>query len=443
MAQRGSFARGLEASGGGGGSPYVGNVPDTSKYIILPEKMPRWAVAMSIGMVALFVLMLVVLASVITLMVGGSSTKATVEEATVSVSTLQQAMPLIKHYLEKLVNISALAGSVVPQEVFADGYFTDPVPGVQYVDILNGTVRMAYRFAGPCSDEDSAIVVMVHALSSSSVEWIENMNRFGATAYCAVAVDLLGHGNSDPVDLASGGSVQNQALYLLEFMTQAGLLQEASRPVILMGNSFGGSVVMQFHAQYPGFARYIILENPVPYIVAPWDKNATWANITGAVRFDLMVQFAALSLYNISLYTEINMAAIGAGSSCSSTVMAPVMQAYQQVALSADSKAVSDALLSLATLDHRSVFSGLTIPVLLITGSQTGLGEEGQQLSYAKLAEAARALADRQATLHIVGAAAGSIHATHSHLFYTLCTQFLSGLSMHCDITSVAWSQIV
>lgn len=368
--------------------------------------------------------------------------KESVAEAQVYLTSFGEAAPMIAFYLEKLVNISTLAGSIVPQEVFAEGYFTDPIPGVQYISIYSGAARMAYRFAGPCSDTGSPVVIFVHSLSSSSVEWIEQMNRFGAAATCAVAVDLLGHGDSDSVELASGGSVTNQAGYLFDFLTIAGFLQDVTRSITFCGNGFGGSVAMQFHAEHPGVADSIILENPMPYLVKPGDPNATESAITGAVSGQQVLQLAALALYNTTIYTELIASALGMGSTCSPTALSPLTSAYRQMAFLAEAQAITDGLVSLASLDHQSVFSDLIIPILLITGSQTGLSES-YNLNYALLAQTTRNLAQNQATLHIIGAAAAAAHITHSHLFYLLSTQFLSGLDTQCDLASIAWSQVV
>jgi pimeloyl-ACP methyl ester carboxylesterase len=422
------------------GSPPSSTPQEPQKYAF-PNAMPQWALYIFIGVIVMGIIGIVGIALTIILLVNGSVMKTTVNEAQVYLTALGESAPAIAFYLQKLVNISTLAGSIVPEEVFADGYFTDPVPGVQYVFIVNDTVRMAYRFSGPCSDTTSPLIVFVHSLSSSSVEWIEQMNRHGASATCAIAIDLLGHGNSDSVELMSGGSVPNQASYLFTFMTVAGLLDDVERRVTLCGNAFGGSIIMQFHAEHPGVADAIILENPMPYLVNPMDPYALQSAITGAVSAPEVLQLAGLALYNASIYTELIATELGLGSSCSPSSLVPLTEAYRQMALFAEAIAITDGLISLSTLDHQGIFSGLIIPILLISGARTGV-DNVSSLSYALLAETARNLAQTQATLHVIGSAASAVHLTHSHLFYLLSTQFLSGIDIQCDMASIAWSQV-
>ena len=404
--------------------------------------MPRWALYILLGVIAMGVIGIVGIALTVVLLVNGSVMKTTVNEAQVYLTALGESAPAIAFYLHKLVNISTLAGSIIPGEVFADGYFVDPVPAVQYLAILNDTVRVAYRFSGPCSNAGSPLIVFVHSLSSSSVEWIEQMNKYGAAATCAIAVDLLGHGDSDSVELASGGSVPSQASYLFDFMTRAGLIDEVTRQVTLCGNAFGASIVVQLHAEHPGVADAIILQNPMPYLVKPSDPNATESTTTGAVSTTQILQLAALALYNSSFYTELVANALGTGSSCSPTALEPLTSAYRRVAFVSEAQAITDGLISLASLDHQSVFSGLIVPILLITGAQSGVGS-ASTINYALLAQTCRNLAQSQATLHVVGSASGSVHLTHSRLFYLLSTQFLSGIVTHCDMASIAWSEVV
>lgn len=414
--------------------------PDTSKYSI-PTSMPTWAKWLVGLIIAGLFLIGACGVMLLVLLVNGHAMKATVASAAGSIedlSAFEAVMPMLINLLQAIYNNT----NIIPQEVFTASGFDNPVPPVQYVNILNETVRMAYRYAGACSDQLSDTVVLVHSLSSSSVEWISEVQRYAEDSMCAIAVDLVGHGNSDPISANLGGTVNNQAMYLFDFLYQLGILANASRTLIAVGSGFGGSVVVQMLDNYPGIADGIILVNPVPYMVKPGDTNATQTAVTGASNLNSLVQLAALSLFNVSAYTELVTFAIGQGSSCSPDALRPVVGAYQQVAIAADPAAVAQGLISLASLDHTAALEATIIPAMLITGARTGL-EAVSTLNYALLAEEARDLIGRLATLHVIGAAAAAVHVTHGTLFHTLSKHFLTGLDADCDLSSIAWSQIV
>jgi pimeloyl-ACP methyl ester carboxylesterase len=402
--------------------------------------MPTWAKWLA-GLITIGVILIGVCGiMLIVLLVKGHTMGETVTQATESIqdlSALESIMPMMLNLLQALYNNS----NVIPQEIFGASGFDNPVPQVNYINILNDSVRMAYRFSGLCSNPETPVVVLVHALSSSSVEWISEMLLYGQESMCAIAVDLVGHGNSDPTNEQLGGTVTNQAMYLFEFLYQLGILANSSRTVIAVGSNFGGSVVVQMLDNYPGIADSMILVNPVPYLVKPGDPNATQSAVTGAGSVQSFVELAGLSLYNASAYTGLMSLAIVSGSSCSPDALEPVVEAYQQVAISGDPGAISQGLISLASMDHTSALENGIIPVLMITGAKTGL-EAASSLNYALLAEQARNIVGRLATLHVIGSASGAVHITHRTLFHTLSQQFLSGLDSTCDPASIAWSHV-
>lgn len=413
--------------------------PDTSKYAI-PINMPTWAkwllalnIVALIGLVAGLAMLLVVL-------IKGDALGDTVHEAQSSLqdlSALESVMPMILHILQAFYNSTS---GTLPQSFSTSG-FDDPVPQLNYVTILNDTTRIAYRYRGVCEDVTSEVVVLVHALSSSSVEWLSEMLRYAKDEKCAIALDLIGHGNSDPLDGALGGTVTNHAIYLFEFLYKMGIVANASRSVVMVGSGFGASVVVQLLDNYPGIADRAILVNAVPYVVKPGDPNATDAANTGAMSLNAVMQLAGLSLWNVSAYTTLVTNAIAQGSSCSPDAFGQVIDAYSMVAISADADAISQGLVSMASLDHTQAFERMIIPVMMITGARTGL-ESFSTLNYALLGETARDLVGRLASLHVFGAASAAVHITHGTLFHTLSQNFLSNLDSDCDLASIAWSQI-
>ena len=430
---------------------YGSDAPDTSKYA-LPNRMPKWAKwLLGLDIVALVALIATV-TMLIVILIKGDAMGATVTSATNSIedlSALESVMPMILNLLTSIYNVTLQQQQQSSQGVdsqsldFSSGY-DDPVPPIHYVNIMDNTVRMAYRFRGiGCASQESDVVFCVHSLASSSVECISEMLRYSHdSTKCTVAPDLIGHGSSDATNEALGASVGNQAMYLFQFLYQLGVIANSSRRVIGVGSGFGGSVVVQLTQDYPGIADELILVNPIPYMVKPGDPNATMSATTGASSLDAIMQLATLSLYNVTAYTSLVASSLGRGSSCSPDALEPVVAAYRQVALACDPAAVAQGLVSLASLDHRNAFDNMITPVMLITGARTGL-ETFSSLNYALLAEEARDHVGLLATMHVIGSAAAAVHITHGGLFHQLSNQFLSGLDTDCDLAPIAWSQIV
>ena len=103
------------------------------------------------------------------------------------------------------------------------------------------------------SSESSATVVLVHGLGSSSHIWDLVGPLLAADGIRAVALDQRGHGESDQPD--SGYDFDSIVGDLSGFMNAVGI----PAPAVLVGHSWGASVVLHFAVAHPSRAAGIVL----------------------------------------------------------------------------------------------------------------------------------------------------------------------------------------
>jgi pimeloyl-ACP methyl ester carboxylesterase len=114
---------------------------------------------------------------------------------------------------------------------------------------LAGGHAIAYQEAGP---PDGPVVVLLHGLASDADTWDRAIGPLAAHELRVLAVDLIGHGQSDKPD----GS------YLLaDFAESLGhFLDAVGVPsATLCGHSFGGAIAMYFGTRHPERVERVVL----------------------------------------------------------------------------------------------------------------------------------------------------------------------------------------
>ena len=104
-------------------------------------------------------------------------------------------------------------------------------------------LRLQYQAWGP--EEPSAGVVLVHGLGSSSHIWDFTAPLMAQHGLRIVALDQRGHGESDQPD--SGYDFPSVVADLAGFVDAVGLTE----PSVLVGHSWGASVVLHYAAAHP------------------------------------------------------------------------------------------------------------------------------------------------------------------------------------------------
>lgn len=110
-------------------------------------------------------------------------------------------------------------------------------------------VRVSYLSPGAVGDGAPSLV-LIHGSGVSARYWLEQLEGLADVAR-VVAVDLPGHGDSDPVH---DPSLESYAA------TVAGLIRALDLgPSILIGHSLGGAVALTLAARQPELARALVL----------------------------------------------------------------------------------------------------------------------------------------------------------------------------------------
>ncbi|MCB2179548.1 alpha/beta hydrolase [bacterium] len=123
-------------------------------------------------------------------------------------------------------------------------------------------------------DASKPIFLLYHGLSSNSLTWKLVAERLASAGYPVIAVDQRGHGPSDKPE--SG----------YDFATVAGEVRQvieqlAPRKVILAGQSWGGNVMLEVAARYPGVALgYVFVDGGFLNLRG----RGSWEQVSQALR---------------------------------------------------------------------------------------------------------------------------------------------------------------
>ena len=110
---------------------------------------------------------------------------------------------------------------------------------------INGK-KIAFRSAGA-----GPVLLLVHGMAGSSTQWRHVFPRL-SEEFTLVAPDLLGHGESDKPD--SGYNLSDHANVLRDLLSALG-----HERATLVGQSYGGGVVMQLAYQSPEHCERMVL----------------------------------------------------------------------------------------------------------------------------------------------------------------------------------------
>lgn len=114
---------------------------------------------------------------------------------------------------------------------------------------LVGGHRLSYLEAGPA---DGPVVLLVHGLASDSGTWDRAIGPLAARGLRAIAVDLLGHGESDKPP--TGYLLDDYARCLDEFLDGLGIASAT-----LCGHSLGGAIAVHLGYHFPDRVQRLVL----------------------------------------------------------------------------------------------------------------------------------------------------------------------------------------
>ncbi len=138
-----------------------------------------------------------------------------------------------------------------PERTTLDASARAGAPG-KFVGSTLGTSH--YEVSGP---DSGAVVVLVHGFSVPMYIWDSLYTTLAEAGYRTIRYELLGRGMSDRPDAAYDGAMYERQLdELLDSL-------HVTRPVNLMGLSFGGFVTAHYVASHPARVATLALFDPV------------------------------------------------------------------------------------------------------------------------------------------------------------------------------------
>jgi pimeloyl-ACP methyl ester carboxylesterase len=108
---------------------------------------------------------------------------------------------------------------------------------------------ISYLEAGP---PDGPVLVLLHGLASDSETWDRAIGPLAAAGLRVIAVDLLGHGESDKPNRSY--LLDDFADSLRYFLDEVGI-----KSVTVAGHSLGGAVAIYFAARHPTYVERLVL----------------------------------------------------------------------------------------------------------------------------------------------------------------------------------------
>ncbi len=114
--------------------------------------------------------------------------------------------------------------------------------------------------------------LLLHGLASNCLTWEAVARRLEAAGHTVVAVDQRGHGLSDKPGAGYGfDEVTADLRALIDAL-------ETPQPPLLVGQSWGGNVVLDFAARYPGVTQGLVLVDG-GFLELSSRPGATWDKV--------------------------------------------------------------------------------------------------------------------------------------------------------------------
>lgn len=195
---------------------------------------------------------------------------------------------------------------------------------------------------------DAIPIVFLHGIGGGARLWADQIARFGET-YRAIALDLPGYGSSRPLETASVGSYGDA---LAAFVRSLGL----DRP-ILVGHSLGGMIVQSYMADGLGPVRAAVLAQTSP---AFGGRDPSWAEEFVAARLSPLERGETMA----SLAPTV--AASLVGPEPDPVAVALVRDCFARV----PETTWRASVLALLGFDRREALARISVPTLLLAGSE-------------------------------------------------------------------------
>lgn len=137
--------------------------------------------------------------------------------------------------------------------------------------LTDSPAPLAREVFGPVADASAPVLILSHDITDSAASWVEAVDLWTAQGYRVLALDARGHGASprwEEADLASAEVagkrlVQDLEDVLVEVRAH-GLRGEGpvTAPVVLVGHSMGGVTSLVVASRHPELVSAVVAEDP-------------------------------------------------------------------------------------------------------------------------------------------------------------------------------------
>ncbi|HEU0240460.1 MAG TPA: alpha/beta hydrolase [Micromonosporaceae bacterium] len=145
----------------------------------------------------------------------------------------------------------------------------------EWVAVGDGVGLHVRRWAPEADTVAAPDFVLVHGLSSNARLWDQVAIRLASAGYRAVAVDIRSHGGSDAPD--HGYDTRTAASDVADVAAALGITG-----AIVVGQSWGGNVVLRLVAEHPGVASAVVLVDGGWF--SPSTEFTSWESAERALR---------------------------------------------------------------------------------------------------------------------------------------------------------------
>ena len=204
--------------------------------------------------------------------------------------------------------------------------------------------RVSYLTAGDSAAAPS--ILLIHGSGMSAGAWV-NQLRGSLKAFRVAAIDLPGHGKSDPIPQAS---VEGYAETVAEFLEALG-----SGPVLVVGHSLGGAIAIALAAQRPHAVTGLVLLASCAKL--PW-VDSSWGRLLPYVPGPLWKTFFISTAQKLLFARGVPGHAVSLG---------------MQELRSCRAETILKDLQAAKAMDLTQQATGLDVPTLILCGSQDRL----------------------------------------------------------------------
>ena len=131
---------------------------------------------------------------------------------------------------------------------------------------VNG-VRLGIEQRGESRSSDQTLVLL-HGFTGSAAGWGHHMDLLADYDLRIIAIDLLGHGQSDAPEDAKRYSIEHYQNDILAALQELDVHQDQA---IILGYSMGGRIAL--YTAFSGFFRALILESASPGLENPAERK--------------------------------------------------------------------------------------------------------------------------------------------------------------------------